>query len=147
MYRQLRKYYAEVENVSLTMDEQRELKGQIRWCEERSLQVAGIRRTSGNLNQTDVIGWALDHRFPDDPRRDAGKLLWRQMSADAHVLGWSVFQRATISSSDLRTGLGVLQSAGDLEHVAEPFVAIHQLLKEGWSLFDRLCESSKSQAG
>ena len=128
MYRQLRKYYGEVENISLTLDEQRDLERQIRCSKERSLQVADIRRTSGNLNQTDVIGWALDHRFPDDGRRATGELLWRQMSADAQVLGWSVFQRATVSSSDFRTGLGVLQSAGDLEYVAEPFVAIHQLL-------------------
>jgi hypothetical protein len=104
-------------------------------------QVAGVRQTNTKLNQTDIIKWALDHRFPDDQRRSAGRLLWRRMIADAHVLGWSMFQRGTVVTSDRRSGLGVRESGGDLSQIAEPFVAIHLLLKEGWSLFDRLCES------
>jgi len=33
------------------------------------------------------------------------------------------------------TRLGVGESGGSLEYISEPFVAIHLLLKERWSLF------------
>lgn len=141
MYRQLQTYYGEMATTTLSAAERAGLESQVRWCAERRLQVAGVRRASTKLNQTDIIKWALHHRFPDDQRRGAGRLLWRQMSADAHVLGWSTFQRGNVLTSERRSGLGVLESGGDLSHIAEPFVAIHLLLKEGWSLFDRLCES------
>lgn len=141
MYRQLQIFYGDLAATALNPDEQAELAGQVTWCESRRLQVATARKASTKLNQTDVIRWSLRHRFPDAQRRDAGNLLWRQMSADAHVLGWSVFQRGNVVNSDRRSGLGVLEAGGDLSHVAEPFVAIHLLLKEGWSLFDRLCEA------
>jgi hypothetical protein len=114
---------------------------QVVWCENRRLQVATVRKTSTKLNQTDVINWSMRHRFSDVQLRDAGNLMWRQMSADAHVLGRSMFERGNIVHSDPRSGLGVLVTGGHLRHVAEPFVAIHLLLKEGWLLFDRLCEA------
>jgi len=142
MYRQLRAYYGELATTTLDAAEQAELASQVLWCEERRMQLATIREANTRLNQTDTIKWALHHRFSDPQLRDAGRLLWRQMGADAHVLGWSMFQRGKVIKSDRRSGLGVLESGGDLSHLAEPFVAIHLLLKEGWSLFDRLCESS-----
>lgn len=141
MYRQLQTYYGELASTQLTTQERADLKGQANWCAERRRQVARVRRTSTKLIQTDIIKWALHHRFSDHQRRSAGRLLWRQMSADAHVLGWSMFQRGNVVTLDRRSGLGVSESGGDLSHIAEPFVAIHLLLKEGWSLFDRLCES------
>lgn len=141
MYLQLQTYYRELATSHLTAEERTDLRGQVNWSEKRRLQVKEIRKTKSKLNQTDIIKWALNHRFPDDQRRSAGRLLWRQMSADAHVLGWSLFQRGSVVTSDRRSGLGVSESGGDLSHIAEPFVAVHLLLKEGWSLFDRLCES------
>jgi hypothetical protein len=141
MYRQLQIYYGDLARTALSADEQAELADQVIWCADRRLQVATVRKTSTKLNQTDVINWSLRHRFSDAQRRDAGGRMWRQMSADAHVLGWSMFQRGSILNSDPRSGLGVLVTGGDLTHVAEPFVAIHLLLKDGWSLFDRLCEA------
>lgn len=141
MYRQLQTYYMELATTILTADERTDLRGQGEWCDMRRQQVARVRRTTTKLNQTDTIKWALQHRFSDEQRRSAGRLLWRQMSADAHVLGWSMFQRGNVVHSEHRSGLGVLESGGDLSHIAEPFVAIHLLLKEGWSLFDRRCES------
>lgn len=141
MYRQLQIYYGDLAVTSLGADEQAELADQVAWSERRRSQVATVRTTKAKLIQTDVISWALRYRFPDAQRRDAASLLWRQMSADAHVLGWSTFQRGAVVSSDRRSGLGVLETGVDLSHLAEPFVAIHLLLKEGWSLFDRLCEA------
>lgn len=141
MYRQLQIYYGDLAATELTAEDRAELQSQITWCRKRRAQVAGVRKAKTQLNQTDIIKWALHHRFSDDHRRSAGKLLWRQMSADAHVLGWSMFQRGNVVTPGHPSGMGVLESGGDLSHVAEPFVAIHRLLKEGWSLFDRLCES------
>ena len=38
-----------------------------------------------------MIANALDAAFPSHPeKRRTGRLLWRQMSADAHVLTWGV---------------------------------------------------------
>lgn len=139
---QLRKYYDELATTPLSEDERLELAEQVKWCEGRRREVTGVRRTKSRVNQTEVITWALNHRFHDDDRRGAGRLLWRQMSADAHILVWAVAQRGTVLSSDRRSGIGVLQSGGDLSQIAEPFVAVHLLLAEGWSLFDRLCDSS-----
>jgi hypothetical protein len=141
MYRQLQLFYGELASTELVAAERAELESQITWCEKRRAHVAGVRKTKTKLNQTDTIKWALHHRFSDDQRRSAGKLLWRQMSADAHVLGWSMFQRGIVVTPRHHSGMGVLESGGELSHVAEPFVLIHRLLKEGWSLFDRLCES------
>jgi hypothetical protein len=142
MYQQLQKYYGEMSTTNLSDGERLDLQSQIRWCKERLQQVAAVRRSSKKLIQTDIIKWALYHRFPDDQRRDAGRLLWRQMSADAHVLGWSMFQRGNVLTSDRHSALGLGESSRDLSQLAEPFVAIHCLLKEGWSLFERLCEPS-----
>jgi hypothetical protein len=140
MYGQLRIFYREMESTALSAEDKHQLEDQIGWCEQRRAQVKELRRTAEELNQTKFISWALNHTFTDDRRREAGRLLWRQMSADAHVLGWSVFQRATVQTFDRRTGIGVMESGGDLAHLAEPFAAAHLILKEGWSLFDRLCE-------
>ena len=144
MYRKLRTYYAELATVALSAEERGELDAQTRWCNERSDQVLNVGQTRANLNQTAVIDWALRHRFADDHRRNAGRSLWRQMSGDAHILGWPAFQRGNVVTRDGRSGLGVLQSGTDLAQIAEPFAAVHLLLKEGWTLFDRLCESPAS---
>jgi hypothetical protein len=144
MYTQLAKYDEEQLKLPLSASAKTELQDHLMWCQLRLSQVVGARHTRAKFIQTDVIAWALDHRFPDKRRRGAGRLLWRQMSSDAHGLGWGMYQRGSTLKADRRTGLGVGMSGGGLEFIAEPFVAIHQLLKEGWSLFDRLCEAPAS---
>lgn len=140
MYDELRKSYIETARTTLSLQERQALQGQIVWCDARRAEVTSLRRGRRKLNQTEMIGWALDHRFSDSERRESGRLLWRQMSADAHALGWSMFQRSEVVVHDHRTGLGVLEAGGDLLRIAQPFAAAHELLKEGWSLFDRRCE-------
>lgn len=140
MYTELRKFYREVARTTLGGQERQKLESQIAWCEERRDEVLSLRRDRADLNQTAMIGWALDHRFADAERRESGRLLWRQMSADAHALGWSMFQRGYVVRHDHSSGLGVLESGGDLLAIAQPFAAAHELLKSGWSLFDRRCE-------
>lgn len=71
MYAELRKYYGELATAPLSADERTALERQVRWCEERRLQVANLRRTKAKMNQTEMIKWALHHRFPDDQRRSA----------------------------------------------------------------------------
>lgn len=141
MYQELQKFYNEVGADQLGDEEQRDLHRQIQWCRERIGQVAALRRSGAKLNQTEIIKWAVQHRFREPKRRTAVKLFWRQMSADAHVLGWGLFQRSSPPRPVRQSGIGLAEASGSLEHVAEPFVAAHLLLKEGWSLFDRRCEA------
>lgn len=65
------------------------------WLSERRTGVAAVRTSSGRLSLTAVIGAASDHAFANRARRDAVRRLWREMSADAHVVGWSLFQRSS----------------------------------------------------
>ncbi|AZZ48011.1 hypothetical protein C5E02_01285 [Rathayibacter rathayi] len=141
MYRERQKYVQEASKMQLSEDERREIPLQTEWSRERIARITELRRGRAALSQTDIIRWAVEYRFPDRARQEAIKLLWRQMSADAHVLGWSLFQRVHNFKGDRLSGLAVGAAGGDVEHIAEPFVAAHHLLKEGWSLFDRLCEA------
>lgn len=141
MYQQLQKYNREASTMQLSESQRQELPLQMARCTERIERVAELRRDRAALNQTEIIRWAVEHRFPDRARQEAVRLLWRQMSADAHVLGWSLFPRVRSFEAERASGLAVGAAGGDIEHIAEPFVAAHLLLKEGWSLFDRLCEA------
>lgn len=114
-----------------------------KWLAGRRGQVAAARRTKAKLEQTSFINWALDYTFKDPGHQDAGRIWWRRMSSDAHVLGWSLFQRSTVAKTDRRSGLAQLSAAGRLEDVANPYVACYRLLKDGWSLFDRRCDSDQ----
>lgn len=139
MYAQMGKYYGLLASTQLEANDRTRLDEQRLWLSERSDDVASIRNTGAPLNLTDVIGAAADRGFADTASREAVRRMWREMSADAHVLGWSVFQRTTFGPPDRRTGVGEGKALGSLEHVAEPFLASYQLLKLGWSLFDRRC--------
>ena len=44
--------------------------------------------------------------FLESTPLDAARRLWREMSADAHVLGWSLFQRTIFEPAERRTGAG-----------------------------------------
>jgi len=141
MYSQMDKYYGFLESTPLEAADRASLDDQRLWLSERRDDVASIRSTRATLNVTEVIGAAADHAFVDTSSRDAARRLWREMSADAHVLGWSLFQRTTFGPADRRTGVGEGKAPGSPEHVAEPFLASYRLLKCGWSLFDRRCEA------
>jgi hypothetical protein len=140
-YTELGKHYRETSSFDLDDQERRQLDEQVGWLEQRKHMLALQRDRTTKLNQTEFIHWSLDYLFPDDARRQDGRTLWRQMSSDAHVLGWSLFQRSTMSVAERRTGLAVGAVGGNLQHIAQPFIAAYRLLKEGWSLFDRLCEA------
>ncbi|WP_301114034.1 hypothetical protein [Microbacterium sp.] len=141
MYGQMDNYYRFLNSTQLDGNHRASLDDQRRWLSERRLDVAAIRTGRASLNLTDVIGAAADHVFADAVSREAVRRMWREMSADAHVLGWSLFQRTDFGPADRRTGVGEGRAPGSPEHVAEPFMASYRLLRFGWSLFDRRCEA------
>lgn len=141
MYDRLRESYVEMGKDDLTALERQQLDGQLKWCDTRREQIAAIRPTKDRINQTKMIAWAIDHKFPEEAQRVAGRFLWRQLSSDAHVLGWGMIQRGGVLRPDGRSKLGVGESSVSLEHFADAFLACHRLLREGWSLFDRRCEA------
>jgi hypothetical protein len=141
MYAEMDKYYRFLASTQIDGDDRTSLDAQRLWLSERRSDVASIRSTAATLNLTEVIGDAADYAFTDTTSRQAVRRMWREMSADAHVLGWSLFQRTTFGPADRRTGIGEGRAPGSPEHVAEPFLASYRLLKLGWSLFDRRCEA------
>lgn len=141
MYVQLEKYYKFLGTTQLEVDDRERLDDQKLWVKERQGDVALLRTSKAKLNSTDVIVAAADYAFEDPTLRAVVRRLWHETSADAHALGWSLFQRSTFGSADRRTGIGEGVAPGSLEHVAEPFLASYRLLKVGWSLFDQRCEA------
>lgn len=138
LYKELDKYYSSLSGLS--SDEQEKLEDQQRWLSGRRAQVAAVRTTRAKLQLTDVIRKSAEHTFASAGHHEAVRRLWREMSADAHVLGWSLFQRSDFGPADRRTGIGEGQAPGSPGHVAEAFMASYQTLRHGWSLFDRRCE-------
>ncbi|PPH53734.1 hypothetical protein C5C49_04265 [Rathayibacter sp. AY1E2] len=140
MHKQMRIYYNFLVGTDIADEERALLQGQRLWLSERTNDVASLRSTKAELDVTKVIGVAADYAFADPASRDAVRRLWREMSADAHVLGWSLFQRSTFGPADRRTGVGEGKAGGVPEFVAQPFLASYRILKRGWSLFDQRCE-------
>jgi hypothetical protein len=139
-YAQLGKFYREVDRL----DPGKVPASQWDWLNQRIAAVAALRGPKAfELNQTDMIGAALDTAFPNSPDKQInGRLLWRHMSCDAHVLGWAVSQRATVQTRRADgSDLAVLVAGGELEHLADPFMCAYQLARAGWSLFDRRCDA------
>lgn len=141
MYTQIGKYYGFLATTDLSEADRASLDDQRSWLAERQSGLAAVRTGGASLILTDVIGAASDYAFSSNGSREAVRRMWREMSADAHVLGWSLFQRSSFGPADRRTGIGEGQAPGSPEHVAESFIASYRLLKSGWSLFDRRCEA------
>lgn len=138
-YGELAKFYREVDRLEPGTVPA----SQWAWIGERTRDLAALRGPKPqSLKQTDMIAAALDVAFPNHPdKRTTGRLLWRQMSADAHVLGWAVSQRTRpVAPAAKGADLSVLAAPGSLEHLADPFLCAYELARTGWSLFDRRCE-------
>ncbi len=139
-YSQLKVYNGEVlAGTWPSAAERTKAQEQREWLEERIRLADGLRTTRSNLDLTNiVIPEALKATFKNDPKRlAAGRMLWRQMSGDAHVLVWSLAQRATFSGRPDHNGLRLATSAGSISDIAEPFYLSYRLLKNGWGLYDR----------
>ena len=117
------------------------MRKQLQYLDERLALLRSLRTSATQLNQTSMIGWALEHTFSDPGLQDAGRIWWRRMSSDAHVLGWSLFQRSVLSQVDRRSGIATFSGSGSVDDLANPYMACFRVLKHGWSLFDRRCEA------
>lgn len=138
MHTQMAKYYNAL--AGLSREEQASLDDQKNWLTDRRTGVAAVRTGKAELNLTEVVRAAAEEVFASAGHQEGVRRLWREMSADAHVLGWSLFHRSSFGPPDRRTGIGEGQASGSPSHVAEAFLASYRTLKHGWSLFDRRCE-------
>jgi hypothetical protein len=140
-YAQLAKFYREADRLEPATIPS----SQWAWLDDRTNALRAVRGPGApELNQTEMIAAALGIAFPSNPdKRISGQLMWRQMSADAHVLGWAVAQRTKLVTPPRKgKDLAVLAAPGSLEHLAEPFLCAFELARCGWSLFDRRCEAA-----
>lgn len=143
MYVESAKYHRATQELAPNLSEAdlAELAEQLTWISGRRQQLAAVRTSRTALNLTvDVIPSAANIVYPDLRRRADVSLLWRQLSSDAHVLGWSMFMRSEFGSTDRASGLAVLAAGGSPKSIAQPFVASFEILRTGWSLYDRRCE-------
>ena len=143
MYVQSAKYHRATQELApdLTEADLAALVDQLTWISGRRQQLATARTSRSALNLTvDVIPSAANIVYPDPRRRAEVSLLWRQMSSDAHVLGWSMFMRSEYGPTDCVSGLTELAAGGSPKSIAQPFVASFEILRAGWSLYDRRCE-------
>lgn len=138
MYDQMGKYYDSLDGLS--QDDQEKLDDQKDWLSIRKAGVTAVRTGVAGLNLTEVVRASAEDAFASVGHREAVRRLWREMSADAHALGWSVFQRSSFGPPDRRTGIGQGKAPGSPGHLAEAFLPSYRMLKHGWSLFDRRCE-------
>lgn len=143
MYVQLRKFQQTNTTLhDLASAELQTVLAQIAWIDERLASLAAVRSTNRPLNQTDYIAAAAKIMYTDVGKQDQVRLLWRQMSCDAHVLGWSMWMRGQTGPTSRTTGLSTGTVTGDVGQIAQPFIASFDLLKRGWSLYDQRCEGS-----
>lgn len=109
----------------------------LKLIEQRRSEVRQLRMSNAQLNQTDIINYALRSRFEEEALQAQGALLWRQMSSDAHSLTWSIAGRAQTKQPGVTGEATGHTTSGDLGHIAEPFMLIYHLLKFGWKLYDQ----------
>lgn len=145
MYRHFINHSQEMEGDHLQPLDRANLSSQLKHLEERR----GEARTRWaatdtltvvqSLNLTQVISWAA-RVFTAPEQQRSVNLLWKQMSGDAHALGWPLLTRPTTMLKRDTDGLGNYTAGGDLPSVAEAFIPIHRLTKQGWDRYDDLAE-------
>lgn len=148
MYEQSAKYHRATKRLTpdLTAADAAALDDQLAWISGRRRRLATVRPGRSSLNLTEeVIPSAARTVYPDPRRRAEVPLLWRLMSGDAHVLGWSMMMRSELGPTDRATGLAEAAAGGSLRWLAQPFVASFEILRVGWSLYDRRCEGRPEQ--
>lgn len=115
MYVELRKLCNEQLGFKLTDDERSILEDQTEWVTERIAEVKNLRKQAFDLKPTEFVAAALDSTFDEADEREHGRTLWRTLSADAHVLGWSLIQRASFEGDPDEYGVGTGLVGGDLK--------------------------------
>lgn len=125
----------------LTGAELAELADQIEWLNKRRAALAAAMTTNVTINQTAIITAAAEVVFKTPGKRQAVRSLWRQLSGDAHVLGWATFQRAEYRDQDPTTGLSTAVMTGGMPSTANAYIGAYRVLKVGWALFDQRGEA------
>lgn len=143
-YKRLRQFHSDSLSVpNLTDSESGMVQKQLSWLDTRieGAVSAGADKAGINLTGT-VIPYAAAFVYGKAPELEKSlNLQWRQMSGDAHALGWALILRATLGPPLAGEPLTSGTAGGSLEDIAQPFEASYRLLKTGWSLFDRRCEA------
>jgi hypothetical protein len=143
-YRRLRQFHADCLDIpDLSNPEREAVQNQLRWLDTRIQGAVAAGAQKGGINLTgEVIPYAAAYVYGSTPKLEHMlNLQWRQMSGDAHALGWALTLRATLGPPKRGEPLSAGTAGGSLEDIAQPFEASYRLLKNGWSLFDRRCES------
>lgn len=143
-YINLRKFHKDSLSMpDLSDSEKQAIQRHLAWIDERIDRVVAAGAQKGRLDLTgQVVPYAAASVYGKSPLLEHSlNLQWRQMSGDAHALGWAVTLRATLGPPQRGEPLTAGTAGGSLEAIAQPFEASYRLLKNGWSLFDRRCEA------
>lgn len=141
MHTRLRQAHEDHDPTLLSSGQLAELADQIEWLNARHAMVANVMTSKVKIVQTDMIAAAADQAFRDPRKRQATRDLWRQISGDAHVLGWAMFQRAKYRDRDPRTGVATAVMTGGMAATANAYLGAYRILKVGWSLYDQRGEA------
>ncbi|MTV27951.1 hypothetical protein FTX61_21420 [Nitriliruptoraceae bacterium ZYF776] len=127
-------------------DQRAQLSLQIQYLQDRCRESRALWTTTATLTaretpkDTQVIHWVALVMFAQDKNKQRSlRVLWAEMSGDAHALGWQLLSRRTapMTRSDIRLHETAVLS--EISHLAEPYMGAFTLLKRGWSLFDQRC--------
>lgn len=143
-YRNLKNFHEGFRTLpDLSESERRRLEEHLKWIGSRmsSAKATGADKAGFNLTQ-EVVPYAAKLVYGSSPRNEHAVLsLWRQMSGDAHALGWPMKLRGTTGPPKRGELLSDGTAQGSLEDIAQPFELSYRFLKQGWSLFDQRCEA------
>lgn len=144
-YRRLRQFYGDCLSIpDLSNLERQAIQNQQRWLDGRIEGAIAAGYQKGGISLTgEVIPYAAAYVYGNTPELEHSlNLQWRQMSGDAHALGWAVTLRARLGPPKIGEPLSAGTVGGSLADIAQPFESSYRLLKTGWSLFERRCEAT-----
>lgn len=143
-YRNLKNFHEGFRALTdLSSSENQRLEDQLKWINSRMSLARAAGADKAKLRLTDdVVPYAARLVYRSSPQMEHAVLsLWRQMSGDAHALGWPLKLRGTFASPKRGELLSDGTAQGSLEDIAEPFELSYRFLKKGWSLFDQRGEA------
>ena len=141
MHTQLIKAHEDHDPTLLSSAELVELAKQIEWLNARRATLMAAMTSGVTVNQTDIVTAAAGYVFKTPKERQAARDLWRQLSGDAHVLGWGMLQRAEYRDRDRRSELSTAAMTGGMPATANAYFGAYRILKVGWALFDQRGEA------
>ena len=147
MFRRLREWIREPQN-GLAEDDREQADAEVAQSiesleDQLSLDGASLPRVS----DTDKVRFAAEATFTDAAVAGEVVALWRQLSGDAHALGWSALTRASTQPFPIgrdprfRRPMSEMTARGDLAEFVNDYSAAYRILRNGWGLFDRRCSA------